>query len=114
MKVRCFIKHWAPLGFLFISAVLRADDVTAPSTSTLTAVTGNAGGKIDLSWASAGNDDTTGDLTGNYRIQYATYSATWDTATTPAGAITTTMTATVVRPGVVQSTTITGLASGTT
>jgi hypothetical protein len=76
----------------------------APSVSTLSAGTGNGAGKIDLSWASAGDDGDYNNLTGYYRIQYATYTATWSTSTTPTNAYTSTITATNVTPGVVQST----------
>jgi hypothetical protein len=89
-------------------------DVISPSTSTLSAVTGSGGGVADLSWASAGDDGSTGDLTGNYRIQYATYSATWATGSTPTNATTITIATTSVTPGVVQSTTIAGLSTGMT
>ncbi|MBK8576693.1 MAG: VCBS repeat-containing protein, partial [Elusimicrobia bacterium] len=78
----------------------------APSSSTLTASTGVGAGKMDVSWASAGDDGAFNNLTGYYRIQYATYTATWSTSTTPTNAYTSTITATNVSPGVVQSTTI--------
>jgi DNA-binding beta-propeller fold protein YncE len=77
-----------------------------PSTSTLTAVAGGQAGAINLSWPSAGDDGSFGALTGYYRIQYATYTATWSTSTTPTNAYTSTITATGVTPGVVQSTTV--------
>jgi hypothetical protein len=65
------------------------------------AVAGTSAGAINLSWASAGDDGSSGSLTGYYRIQYATYTATWSTSTTPTGAYTSTITATGVTPGVV-------------
>jgi hypothetical protein len=77
-----------------------------PSSSTLTASTGVGAGKMDVSWGSAGDDGVFNNLTGYYRIQYATYTATWSTSTTPTNAYTSTITATNVAPGVVQSTTI--------
>jgi hypothetical protein len=45
----------------------------SPSTSTLAAVAGTS--QVSLSWDSAGDDGVLGNLTGNYRIQYATYTA---------------------------------------
>jgi 6-phosphogluconolactonase (cycloisomerase 2 family) len=88
------------------SAVTSAVDTTAPEASSLFALSGTALGQIQLSWASAGDDGSTGNLTGYYRIQYATYTATWSTSTTPTNAYTSTITATNVTPGVVQSTSI--------
>ena len=78
--------------------------------SSSTAVTGEA----TLTWASAGDDGMSGNLTGTYRIQYATYTATWSTSTTPTDATTVTISTTNVEPGVTQSTTIAGLTAGTT
>jgi DNA-binding beta-propeller fold protein YncE len=78
-----------------------------PSTSTITAGMGSQAGAIDLSWPSAGDDGMFNPLTGFYRIQYSTMAATaWSTSATPAGAYTTTLPATGVTPGVVQSTTV--------
>jgi hypothetical protein len=89
-------------------------DNVAPSTSTLAAVTGSLDGEVDLSWNSAGDDGMTGDLTGNYRIQYATYTVSWSTASTPTDANTVTIGTTSVTPGSAQSKTMTGLIAGTT
>jgi DNA-binding beta-propeller fold protein YncE len=95
--------------------MIAAEDFIAPSTSTLAAVTGSSAGKIDLSWASAGDDMVNlGNLTGSYRIQYATYTAAWSTGSTPTDAFALTIATTSVNPGVVQSTTIAGLTSGMT
>jgi hypothetical protein len=71
----------------------------APSTSTLSTDAVTNLGAVILSWTSAGDDDTTGNLTGLYRVQYATYTATWSTSTTPTNATTLTVTATNVTPG---------------
>lgn len=114
MKTSCFFKRLAPLGLALMGSILWADDTTAPSTSTLTAVVGSTTGKVNLSWSSAGDDDTAGDLTGSYRIQYATYSATWDTSSTPTNATTLTLSTTSASPGVSISTTISGLTPGAT
>jgi DNA-binding beta-propeller fold protein YncE len=86
----------------------------APSTSTLTAVTGSSSGQVALTWPSAGDEESQGNLTGNYRIQYATYPATWSNSTTPTNATTLTISTTNAVPGVVQSTTVAGLTTGTT
>lgn len=85
----------------------------APSTSTLAAaVTGAVDGIADLTWNSAGDDGMIGNLTGNYRIQYATYTATWSTSTTPTDATTVTISTTNMVPGSAQSHSITGLTPG--
>jgi hypothetical protein len=66
-----------------------------------------------LSWTSAGDDNVNlGNLTGNYRIQYATYTASWSTASTPTDATTVTLSTTSAVPGSAQSYTATGLTAG--
>ena len=94
-----------------IIRVLVADKVS-PATSVLGANPQTDG--ATLTWSSAGDDDMYGDLTGTYRIQYATFSATWSTLSTPANATTVTITTTSVVPGTGQSHTITGLTAGQT
>ncbi|MBK8576261.1 MAG: VCBS repeat-containing protein [Elusimicrobia bacterium] len=94
--------------------MIAAADFIAPSTSALTAVPGASAGKVNLSWSSAGDDGPTKTLTGNYRIQYATYTASWSTGSTPSNAMTVTISTTNVTPGVVVSTTLAGVPGGTT
>ncbi|HNF60042.1 MAG TPA: hypothetical protein PLN89_10740, partial [Elusimicrobiota bacterium] len=78
--------------------MIAGEDFIAPSTSTL-AVT-NGVEEATLSWNSAGDDNVNlGNLTGTYRIQYATYTAVWSTASTPANATTVTISTTNVVPG---------------
>ncbi|MBK8871068.1 MAG: hypothetical protein IPN19_08455 [Elusimicrobia bacterium] len=89
-------------------------DGTAPSTSTLTAVTGDVDGEIDLSWASAGDDGALNNLTGTYRVQYATYTVDWSTSSTPTDATTVTISTTNVVPGSAETYTATGLTAGLT
>jgi hypothetical protein len=86
----------------------------APSTSTLSTGSG-APGQATMTWTSAGDDASKGNLNGFYRIQYSTTSSTaWSTAVTPAGAATITMTATNQAPGTAESTsTLSGLLEGT-
>jgi hypothetical protein len=86
----------------------------APSTSTLTALPGTNSGVVSLTWPSAGDEESRGTLSGNYRIQYATYTATWDTSSTPQNAYTLTIATTGVTPEVVQSTAVAGLMGGVT
>ncbi|MBK8575029.1 MAG: fibronectin type III domain-containing protein [Elusimicrobia bacterium] len=86
----------------------------APSTSALTAVTGANSGEVNLSWSSAGADGVYNNLTGNYRIQYATYAVTWSTSSTPTDATTVTISTTNAGPGSAQIRTVTGLAGGVT
>jgi DNA-binding beta-propeller fold protein YncE/predicted nucleotidyltransferase len=85
----------------------------SPSTSTVAATSGNPE-EVVLTWTSAGDDGSFGDLTGNYRIQYATYVVTWSTSSTPANATTVTVATTTQVPGSAQSRTITSLLSGVT
>ncbi|MBK8575373.1 MAG: hypothetical protein IPN90_06745 [Elusimicrobia bacterium] len=85
-----------------------------PATSTVAgAVTANPE-EVTLTWASAGDDGMIGNLTGNYRIQYATFTASWSTSTTPTNATTVTISTTNVVPGAAQSRTVTGLTGGLT
>jgi hypothetical protein len=86
----------------------------APSTSTLNSASGAATGEINLAWMSAGDDGMKGNLTGNYRIQYATYTASWSTTTTPTNATTVTLATNTVTPGATQTKVVTGLTVGTT
>jgi hypothetical protein len=87
--------------------MIAGEDFVAPSTSTLGAVEGTVDGGVDLSWASAGDDWMYGNLTGDYRIQYATTAATaWSTSSTPSGAYTLTLSTTNQTPGVTQSTSV--------
>ncbi|MBK8576649.1 MAG: VCBS repeat-containing protein, partial [Elusimicrobia bacterium] len=84
----------------------------SPSTSTIASTAGE--GEVTLTWASAGDDGMIGNLTGNYRIQYATYTASWSTSTTPTNANTVTISTTNVVPRAEQTKTISGLLSLTT
>jgi hypothetical protein len=59
-----------------------------PSTSTLAAASTATDGEVLLTWNSAGDDGMNGNLTGTYRIQYATYTPTWSTSSTPTNATT--------------------------
>jgi hypothetical protein len=93
--------------------MIAGEDFIVPSTSTLSAVTGAADGEADLSWNSVGDDGMTGDLTGNYRVQYATYTASWSASSTPADATTVTIGTTSVVPGTAQAKTISGINTGT-
>ncbi len=76
----------------------------APTTSTLTAVTGISPGDINVSWKAPGDDAVYNNLNGNFRIQYSSNVATvWSTNTTPSGAYTVTIATTNVTPGTTQS-----------
>ncbi|MBK8870461.1 MAG: VCBS repeat-containing protein [Elusimicrobia bacterium] len=87
-------------------------DLTAPSTSTLASTSGV--GQVTLNWNSAGDNGSTGNLTGNYRIQHATYTATWSTTTTPSNATTVTVSTTNATPGGGITSVVTGLSGATT
>jgi 6-phosphogluconolactonase (cycloisomerase 2 family) len=86
----------------------------SPTTSTLAAQASPNEGGVFLTWASSGDDGSIGNLTGTYRIQYATYTATWSTSTTPTNATTVTIATTTQLPGSAQSKLITGLTGGVT
>jgi hypothetical protein len=88
-------------------------DLVVPSTSTLAATSGNPE-EMTLTWNSAGDDGGSGNFTGNFRIQYATYTVTWSTSSTPTNATTVTIATTTQVPGSAQSRTITSLLSGVT
>jgi hypothetical protein len=88
------------------------EDFIAPSASTLAATAGAE--EITLEWNSVGDDGLYNALTGNYRIQYATYTVSWSTASTPTDATTVTIGTTSVTPGSAQTKVITGLTVGTT
>ncbi|MBK8576263.1 MAG: VCBS repeat-containing protein [Elusimicrobia bacterium] len=103
---------WALL-FVVCAAVSSWAGVIAPSTSTLAATSGNPE-EVTLTWASAGDDGGIGDLTGNYRLQYATYTVAWSTSSTPTDATTVTIATTAQVPGSAESHTVTGLTSGVT
>jgi hypothetical protein len=85
-----------------------------PSTSTLAAASTATDGEMLLTWNSAGDDGMNGNLTGNYRIQYATFTASWSTSSTPTNATTVTIATTTQVPGSSQSKLITGLTGGLT
>jgi hypothetical protein len=93
--------------------MIAGEDFIQPSTSTLAVTTGVE--QATLSWASAGDDNVNlGNLTGTYRIQYATFTAAWSTASTPTDATTVTIATTNVVPGSARSYTVTGLTAGPT
>ncbi len=90
------------------------DTIAPSSATTFTAQEGALEGEIDLTWDSPGDDGGVGNLTGNYRIQYATYTVTWSTSGTPTDGTTVTISTTNAVPGSPQSYTVTGLAGGVT
>jgi 6-phosphogluconolactonase (cycloisomerase 2 family)/predicted nucleotidyltransferase len=106
------ISYDAEMNRLYVSenynqrVIVHSVGPVSPSMSSVTATTGTGPGEINLLWSSAGDDGAFNNLTGYYRIQYATYTATWSTSTTPSGAFTSTVTATNVVPGSVQATTV--------
>jgi hypothetical protein len=66
---------WSSNGSMYSAA--------PPSTSTLAAASTATDGEVLLTWNSAGDDGMNGNVTGTYRIQYATYTPTWSTSSTP-------------------------------
>ncbi|MBK8869561.1 MAG: hypothetical protein IPN19_00550, partial [Elusimicrobia bacterium] len=97
---------WSSGGTMFSAA--------PPSTSTIAAASTATDGEVLLTWNSAGDDAMNGNLAGTYRIQYATYTPTWSTSTTPTNATTVTISTTNVVPGSAQANLVTGLTSGLT
>lgn len=63
---------------LLIPASVWADSIAPSSITTLAAWNVQNKLEVDLSWTSPGDDDWTGDLTGKFRIDYATYAKAWD------------------------------------
>ncbi len=54
-------------------------DKTPPAgITTLAAQTGDTEGEVKLNWLSPGDDGTSGNLTGKFRIDYATYTKAWN------------------------------------
>ncbi|MBK8576628.1 MAG: VCBS repeat-containing protein [Elusimicrobia bacterium] len=105
------VPHWSTISNT--TSAVPVADLVAPSTSTLAATSGNPE-EVTLTWTSAGDDGGSGNLTGNYRIQYATYTVAWSTSSTPMDATTVTIATTTQVPGSAQSHTVTGLTSGLT
>ena len=85
-----------------------------PAASLLTATAGPVSATVTLSWPSAGSDGVFNNLTGQYRIQYATYTVAWSTSSTPVDATTVVIATTNMVPGSAQNHTITGLTAGLT
>jgi hypothetical protein len=71
-------------------------------------------GEVLLTWNSAGDDGMNGNVTGTYRIQYATYTASWSTSSTPDKRHNGYDATTTQVPGSAQSKLITGLTGGLT
>jgi len=55
-----------------------AKDILPAAIINLSASPGEIDGKIKLSWSGPGDDGNSGILTGEYRIDYATYTKTWN------------------------------------
>jgi uncharacterized repeat protein (TIGR01451 family) len=86
IKVNCYAHNgaggddgWGDPDEVYDIVKIVCKDTTAPSGITdLTALTGNQGGEISLSWSAPGDDGTTGQITnGKWRIDYSTYSKVW-------------------------------------
>jgi hypothetical protein len=107
------VNAWSTVSNTASAWLAGGSDPISPSTSTLAATSGNAE-EVALTWTSAGDDGSTGNLTGTYRIQYATYTPTWSTSSTPTNATTVTIATTTQTPGSAQGRVISGLTSGLT
>ena len=85
------------------------DDTPPEAITTLSAVPGTNGGDIDLSWRAPGDEGGTGTLNGEYRIDYATYTKSWNLTDYEISTL-----ASGVNPGDAESFTVTGLKEGAT
>ncbi len=98
--------HWSDISN---EAIALAPAIPPAAITTLSAIPGTEGGAVDLSWKAPGDDGVTGTLDGQYRIDYATYTKSWNLndyeRSTPASA---------VNPGDAESFTVTGLKEGAT
>jgi gliding motility-associated-like protein len=91
------------------NAIPPGDDTPPAAITTLSAIPGTEGGAIDLSWKAPGDDGVTGTLDGKYRIDYATYTKSWNLTDYEISISTS-----GVNPGDAQSYTVTGLKEGAT
>ena len=91
------------------NATTPGDDTPPAAITTLAALPGIEGGAIDLSWKAPGDDGVTGTLDGEYRIDYATYTKSWNLTDYEISTL-----ASGVNPGDAQSFTVTGLKEGAT
>jgi len=91
------------------SAMPASDDTPPAAITSLSAVPGTNGGVIDLSWQAPGDDGVTGTLYGEYRIDYATYTKSWNFTDYEISIL-----VSGVNPGDAQSRTVTGLKEGAT
>ncbi|MFA5860012.1 MAG: carboxypeptidase regulatory-like domain-containing protein, partial [Elusimicrobiota bacterium] len=86
-------------------------DTAAPSAvNSLTAATGSSEGSVVLTWNSTGDDAGTGNLTGQYKIQYLTINSGWNDSSAQIVLSTTNITPGTVRVWDISS----GLTAGVT
>jgi len=85
------------------------DDTPPAAITDLSAAPGTGGGAIDLSWMAPGDDGGVGKLDGEYRIDYATYTKSWNLTDYEIS-----FGVSGVNPGDAQSRTVTGLKEGAT
>jgi len=100
---------WASLNSVYVPTV---GTPQAPSAITnLSALTGDYGGEVKLTWSAPGDDGGTGDITnGKYGIKYATYTSFDFNGPSGFNILWTTSTS----PGITETKVITGLTEGTT
>ncbi|MBU3955128.1 VCBS repeat-containing protein, partial [bacterium] len=66
------VPNWS--GISNISYAKTVDTAPPAAVTALTGATGFNAGVVDLSWISSGDNEWSGNLTGNFKIDYATYS----------------------------------------
>ncbi|MFC2048943.1 hypothetical protein ACFLR5_01830 [Elusimicrobiota bacterium] len=98
--------HWSPISN---GATNWAQAIAPAAITNISALPGTSGGYIDLSWSAPGDDGNTGILNGEYRIDYGTYTKSWDFTDYEIS-----ITTGNVNPEEIQSRTVTGLREGAT
>jgi len=103
------VPNWSGLSNGATVWVYIEDNTPPAAITTLSAVPGTNGGDIDLSWQAPGDDGGAGILDGEYRIDYATSTKSWNFTDYEISIL-----VSDVNPGDAQSRTVTGLKEGTT
>lgn len=89
-------------------------DTAPPAAVTDLAGTSSAMSRVELAWTSPGDDGGTGTFDGVFRIQYATFTVSWSTQSTPLGAFTRSISTSGAAPSSRHSALFTDLVEGPT
>gem|GEM_PF-2972013 len=96
---------------------VKVDSVAPSAITALSALTGDSGGEVNLSWTATGDNDLSGALPAgsNFRIEYASWTAVvWSTNTATSGAGSYITISTAVSAGTICSRTVDSLTEGVT